>query len=419
MAIPMPLWTLFLAGLGYALLLLLIWSGRRTLVRRVSVVPRQGVDELLPSLAALTGEPVTDGNRVEVLQDDAFFDSLLADVALARSSVHYETYVWWRGEVCRRVADGLASRARDGVEVRLLLDAIGALTMKRAIEEDLREAGCAVARFHPYRLRHIGKVNNRDHRKLAVIDGRIAYFMGHGVAEPWCAQRGRSWRDTAVRIEGPAVHGAQAAFLRSWLEVHGELALDTRHFPPLEPVGEARVHIAESDPVGTYSEVEVLLEAAIASARESVLIQNPYFVPHEAMIEVLREAVVRGVGVEIMLPAWNDSRLVRHASHKFYGPLLAGGVRLLEYQPTFAHQKVVVIDGRWSLVGSTNFDHRSLQINREALVGILDREVASRLTEAFERDRARCREITYDAWCRRPPLNRLADNLAFLVREQI
>lgn len=421
MAITLPLWALVLAALAFVLLLLLIWSSRRTLVRRVSLVPRRGIDELLPSLAALTGEPVTDGNRVDVLQDDAFFDALLADIELARSSVHYETYVWWRGEVCRRVADGLARRARDGVEVRLLVDAIGALPMEAEIEARLAESGCQVGRFHPYRLRHIGKVNSRDHRKLAVVDGRIAYFMGHGVAEPWCGGvDGRPvWRDTAVRIEGPAVRGAQAVFLRNWLNVHDELAVGARHFPSLETRGTARVHIAESDPVGTYSEVEVLLEAALAAARESILIQNPYFVPHEAMIELLGEAVGRGVEVAIMLPAWNDSRLVRHASHKFYGPLLARGVRLYEYHRTFMHQKIVVVDGRWSLAGSTNFDHRSLQINREVSVGILDREVAGRLAEAFARDLAHCREITGDAWRRRPPLNRLADDLAFLVREQI
>lgn len=422
MDVTLPVWVLALLVAVIAVMGLLIWSSRRTLVGDVTAVALDGIEELLPNLAALTGEPVLDGNRVEVLQNGrAFFDAVLADIEAAQTSVHYETYVWWRGDICWKLARALAEKARQGVEVRLLLDAQGSLPMEREVEELLDEAGCQVAHFHPFRLRDLGKVNSRDHRKIAVVDGRIAYFMGHGVADEWCGgtEEGAEYRDTAVRILGPAVRSAQTIFLRNWVNVHDELAIDAHHFPELEPRGESRVHVAHSDPVGNYSEVEVLHRVAVASARERLLIQNPYFAPHESVLDLLGRAAEGGVDVQIMLPRKNDSRLVRHASHRYYGPLLRRGVRIHEYLPRFAHQKVVVVDGHWSLVGSTNFDHRSLQINREVSVGILDREVAEVLTAAFEEDRRRCEEITYEDWRRRHPLKRLGDHLAYLVREQI
>lgn len=421
MDLTLPLWLVALVVLLIGALGMMIWSSRRTLSGNITAVQLETIEDLLPNLAALTGEPVTEGNSVEVIQDHAFFDVLIDEIRRAESSIHYETYVWWKGDICNQFATAFAEKARAGVEVRLLLDAHGSLLMDDDVLEMLEESGCAIGRYHPFRLRDIGKVNSRDHRKIAVIDGRTAYFMGHGMASEWCAKEdgGKGWRDTAVRLRGPAVRSAQAVFLRNWLNVCDEIAVEAKHFPELEPAGESRVHIADSDPVGTYSEVEVLLKVAIASAREQVLIQNPYFVPHESVVDLLGAADERGVDVQIMLPRENDSRLVRHASHKFYGQLLRRGVRIWEYQPSFAHQKIVVVDGVWSHVGSTNFDHRSLQINREVSVGIYDPRVASELIAAFESDLEDCEEITLEGWQSRSSWKRLGDNLAYLVREQI
>ncbi|MFP3942035.1 MAG: phospholipase D-like domain-containing protein [Thermoanaerobaculia bacterium] len=415
------MWALAGVGLFVAFLLLLIWSSRRTLVRRVTPVALERIERLLPNLSALTGGPVTEGNRVEVIQDAAFFDALLEDLRRAERTIHYETYIWWRGAICRELAEAFAERARAGVEVRLLLDAHGARTMEAGVRRTMEETGCQVAWFHPFAVAHLGKVNSRDHRKIAVVDGRIAYFMGHGVAEEWAGGRPgeRAWRDTAVRIQGPAVASAQTIFLKNWLKVNDELVIDARNFPALDRQGDARIHVAASDPVGTYSEVEILLEVAIASAQERLIIQNPYFVPAEPVLELLAAAVDRGVDVRLMLPRENDSLLVRHASHRSYLHLLRAGVRLWEYLPTFAHQKVVVVDDVWSHVGSTNFDHRSLQINREVSVGILDRGVAAELTAAFEEDLKSCEEVTLEGWASRSPLRGLGDRLAYLMREQI
>jgi cardiolipin synthase A/B len=421
MDLTLPLWLVALAALLILVLGVMIWSSRRTLSGNISAVRLEAIEDLLPNLAALTGEPVLDGNAVEVIQDDGFFDALLEEIRRAESSIHYETYVWWKGDICHQFATAFAEKARSGVEVRLLLDAHGSLLMDPDVLESLKSSGCKIGRYHPFRLRDIGKVNSRDHRKIAVIDGRTAFFMGHGMASEWCAvdDGGKGWRDTAVRLRGPVVRSAQSVFLRNWLNVCDEIAIEAKHFPELEPEGESKVHIADSDPVGTYSEVEVLLKVAIASAREQVLIQNPYFVPDESVIELLGAADERGVDVQIMLPRENDSRLVRHASHKFYGQLLRRGVRLWEYQPTFAHQKIVVVDGAWSHVGSTNFDHRSLQINREVSVGIYDPRIAGELIAAWESDLEDCEEITLEGWESRSSWKRLGDELAFLIREQI
>jgi cardiolipin synthase len=278
-----------------------------------------------------------------------------------------------------------------------------------------------VCYFHKFRLRDLGKLNSRDHRKLAVIDGRIAYLMGHGVAEQWTgnARDESEWRDTAVRLEGPIVRDVQSLFLRNWLTVNDELVISPDDFPQLEPAGEVKAHVAGSAPAGRFSEVELLYKVAISAARESILIQNPYFVPDQPVVDLLVQAAGRGVDVRVMLPRQSDSRLVRHASHVFYGDLLRGGVRLFEYLKTFAHQKVMVVDGVWSHIGSTNFDHRSLQINFEVAVGMLDRGVAEELRAAFEEDLESSVEVTYEGWRSRHLLRRLGDRLAYLIREQL
>lgn len=422
MDLTVHIWVPIALGIVVLFLLLLTWSSRRTLASNLRPAFDAGIEELLPNLAELTGGEIQEGNRARVLQNgDAFFGALLEDVARATVSVNYETYVWWQGEITHRLAEALAAKAREGLAVRLILDAHGSMSMEPAVAQTLDEGGCRVCYFHRFRLRDLGKLNSRDHRKLAVIDGRIAYLMGHGVAEQWTgnARDESEFRDTAVRLEGPIVRDVQSLFLRNWLTVNDEIVIAPEDFPPLEPAGEVKAHLAASAPVGSFSEVELLYKVAISAARESILIQNPYFVPHESVVDLLVQAAGRGVDVRIMLPRKTDSRLVRHASHVFYGDLLRGGVHLYEYQKTFAHQKVMVVDGIWSHIGSTNFDHRSLQINYEVAVGMLDRGVAEELKAAFEEDLESSAEVSYEGWRRRRFWRRVGDNLAYLIREQI
>lgn len=422
MDLTVHIWVPIALGIVVVFLLLLTWSSRRTLDSNLRPAFDAGIEELLPNLAELTGGEIQEGNRARVLQNgDAFFGALLEDVARATVSVHLETYVWWQGEITHRLAEALAAKAREGLAVRMILDAHGSMSMEPAVARTLDEGGCRVRYFHKFRLRDLGKLNSRDHRKLAVIDGRIAYLMGHGVAEQWTgnARDESEFRDTAVRLEGPIVRDVQSLFLRNWLTVNDEIVIAPEDFPALEPVGEVKAHLAASAPAGSFSVVELLYKVAISAARESILIQNPYFVPDQAVVDLLVQAAGRGVDVRIMLPRKTDSLLVRHASHVFYGDLLRGGVHLYEYLKTFAHQKVMVVDGVWSHIGSTNFDHRSLQINLEVAVGMLDRGVAGELMAAFEEDIESSVEVSYERWRRRGFWRRVGDNLAYLIREQI
>lgn len=406
-----------------AALILILWSTRRERESHVKVPLIDRFEEALPSIANLTGSPIQAGNRVEVLQDgDGFFPPLLEDIAAARETIHLETYVWWQGEICAQVAAALAERAREGVEVRLTLDAVGSNQGDEKLFETMEQAGVRIALFHPFEIQDLGLFNNRTHRKLAVFDGRIGYVFGHGFAQEWTG-RGQDethWRDTGVRIEGPVVNAIQATFAENWVEQTEEVLLGDRYFPHLEPAGNVRAHVTASSPQGGVSRLELLFKLAINSARKELLIQNPYFIPDGEMVGLLEKAAQRGVKVRIMLPgAVTDSSVVRHAGHRRYEELLASGIEIYEFLPSLNHQKVMIVDGLWSLVGSTNLDDRSLDINDEASIGLIDTGVAGELRAAFERDLKVSRQVTLAEWKERSAWHRFIDRASYLVNEQL
>lgn len=398
----MPRWGVAAAILLVVLLLLVIWSLLRRHPAHLGPVEMAPFTELLPSIAGATQGQIVDGNTAEIIQDAAFFDRLIADVQAAEESVHFETYVWWRGEVCRQLAAAFVRAARRGVTVRLLVDAFGSHRMDGEVRRSMVEAGVSVHDYHPLRLVTLGTVNNRDHRKTAVIDGEIGYLFGHGVAEEWDDVGPLVWKDTAVRIRGPLVASLQSVFLDNWIPGTGEVPTGEEVFPELEEVGTVRGHVVMSSTNGTFSIVELLYKLAIASAREEILIQTPYFVPDTAVVQLLTAAVRRGVRVRLMLPGTEatDAKLVTHAGHTRYRDLLDGGVEILEFEPTLLHKKILIIDRVWSHVGSSNFDSRSLEINDEVSVGLLDREIAEILVREFEVDARHCRVVDPDSWNR-------------------
>jgi len=403
---------------------LLLWSARREHDSHVKVVPPV-VDfrQDLPSIANLTGSPILDGNRAEVLQNgDEFFPPLFRDVEAATKSIHVETYVWWKGEICDRLAALLAKKARQGVEVRLTLDAVGSNKGKNQLFRDMQKAGVKIAWFHPFRLADLGLVNNRTHRKIAVLDGRIGYVFGHGIAEEWTGhgQDATHWRDTGVRLEGPVVNALQGVFAENWVDTTAEVIAGLKYFPRLPAAGTVRAHVIASSPQGGVSKLELLLKLAIASAQEELLIQNPYFIPDEELVALLEAAVKRGVAVRIMLPGpVTDSSVVRHAGHRFFEELLGHGIHIYENQRTLLHQKTMVVDGEWSLIGSTNLDDRSLDINDEASVGLIDKQVAARLTQAFRDDLASSKELTLAGWRGRGLWHRTVDRFSYTINEQL
>ena len=284
-------------------------------------------------------------------------------------------------------------------------------------------AGVNVAHFHPLRISNLGRLNNRDHRKLAVIDGRIGYVGGHCIADTWLgnAEDKQHWRDTTLRITGPVVARLQACFAENWTEETGEIPACEKYFQKLVLAGVAAAHIAYTSPNGSISSLQILYYVAIKAARHEILIQNPYLLPDREAIAALEDAVKRGVDVKIMVPSDDatDSPVVQHASHHHFGALLERGVKIWEYERTLLHQKVIVIDGIWSSVGSTNFDDRSFDLNDEVNIGVFDPAVAAQLEAAFEQDPKFARRVTAQSWQNRGWRHKLVDGLAYLGRSQL
>jgi cardiolipin synthase len=320
------------------------------------------------------------------------------------------------------VATALAESARAGVEVRVLLDALGAWKIERRLVQRMREAGCSVCFYHALTLRSFGRLNKRDHRKLAVFDGRRAYVFGHGFAEEWDheARGDRAWRDTAARVEGPVVNALQAVFAQSWMGETSEVLAGSRYFPDPRRAGDVAIQVVASSPRGGVSSSSLLYRLMICAARREVLIQNPYFAPPPEVVELLLGAVDRGVRVRILTAGpHTDSHLVRWAGHFVFPDLLRGGAEIHEFQPTLNHQKIMVVDRAWCYLGSANFDDRSFDINAEVGLGILDAGVCDTLADAFECDLQLARRMTTERWRQRPLRKRAVEWAAYLIREQL
>lgn len=421
----MPLAVAIAAILVLAVLGLLLWSAKwKRDPAALKVSDSADLVSLLPSIAGLTQGHLHEGNRVEVLQNgDGFFPRLFADVAAARQTVHIESFIWWDGATAQKLADLLAKKAREGVEVRLLVDGSGGRDIT-AVEEELTAAGVLVARFHPIRISNLARINNRDHRKVMIIDGRIGYTTGIGIADEWTgnAQDKDHWRDTSIRVQGPVVNRFQAAFSENWIEETGQIIAGERYFPvDHDASGPATMHVAYASPTGSVSTVQILYYLAIMAAQREVIIQNPYLLPDEDALSAIDHAVSKGVKVWIMVPSVSatDNAIVQHASHHRFGHLLERGARIWEYDKTLLHQKVMIVDGIWSSVGSTNFDARSFEINDEISVGVLDPTVAAQLRAAFFEDLKFARERKAGEWHERSLWHKFQDGLAYLAHEQL
>jgi cardiolipin synthase len=414
-------WITLVLLLAVAVLGLVIWSIKRHKDPRLVLESREPLENLVPSISGLSLGMAIKGNAVEVFQNGAFFDALIADVEAARRSVHFETFLWKEGELGRRMADAFAAKALEGLKVRLVLDAVGCKKIGARALEQMRAAGCGVALYHPRTLKNIGVIPERDHRKLCILDGQVAWVGGHCIVDEWLgdAQDRHHVRDLSVRLRGPIVHAVQSAFSENWVEVTGQLFVGADSFPPVEPAGEVEAHMASMKPEGSAPAVKILHHLVICCARRRLWIQNPYFIPEMDAIDAFTAAVKRGVDVRIMVPAADvsDMPLVQHAAHRNFQQLLESGVRIFEYQRTLLHQKVMTIDGVWCSVGSSNFDDRSFETNDEITLGFLDRALARRMEEIFEADRAHCIELDAANWKKRGLLHRAKDSALYLFNE--
>jgi cardiolipin synthase len=410
--------------LAIGLLTLFLWTYWRPVEVRLSVQNAGEVSAMLPSIVGVTQGNLEQGNQVQLLENgDGFFPPLLRDIAAARQTVHIESYIWWEGRVCDELAALLSRKAREGVEVRLLVDASGGHKMKKELSEQMAKAGVKLVNFHPITWSTLGRLNNRDHRKIAVIDGRIGYIGGYGFAREWTghAQDKEHWRDTGLRVVGPVVNRLQGAFCENWVEQTGEVPAGEKYFPKPQVAGPTPAHVAYTSPTGSVSSVQVLFYLAIKSARRELIIQNPYLLPSDDAMQALEDAVRRGVDVKVMVPGTKstDSPIVQHASHHHFGTLLKRGVKIYEYNKTLLHQKIIVVDGVWSLIGSTNFDDRSFELNDEVMMGVVDPLIATQLKAAFEADMQFAEQRNLKDWAGRPLWHKALDGLAYVGRGQL
>lgn len=420
----MVAWVAIAVSTGSVLLAVFIVMTRARgtpyLCLKPELLPRLG--DSLEMLAGLTGSTVHQGNSARVLQNGAFFAALLADIRSARQTIHFESFVWAKGVVERDFVEALSAKACEGLKVRVLLDAVGG---SRGDPEHLKHmTGCGVEidSYCKPRWFNLHRFNHRTHRKIAVIDGTIGWTFGHGVGDQWLGngEDAEHWRDTAIRLEGPVVHALQSVFAQNWIEETHSLIDGEGVFPGLSQHGDIAAHVVSSASGDAISAVALLYTIAIASARTEVLIQNPYFAPDDGMIDLFEMMVKRGVAVHLMVPGKHtDSPFVRRAGCYLYAGLLEAGVRLYEFQPTLIHQKIVVVDECWAHVGSTNFDARSLALNEEIGVGVLDAAVSAELKQAFTEDLKQCRELKLEEWKRRPLKDRLFEWLAWQVHDQL
>ena len=392
--------------------------------------PRYGLDhafgvddpEFLPTMSGATGVVAAPGNRIELLNNGReFYPAMLAAIREAEASITIEGYIYWAGEIGRTFGTALAERGRAGVPVKILLDAVGSATIGAEILEILEGGRCQLAWYNPVRWYALGRFNHRTHRKSLILDGRIGFTGGAGIADHWQgdAEDPDHWRDIQVRLEGPAVVPLQTGFAHNWGQATGELISGDRYYPAIPPAGPTPVFTIMSSPEAGASTVRTMYYLSIACARRSIDIANPYFLPDATATAELIDARSRGVVVRVMTAGdHNDNWVARQNGVRLYGPLLRAGVEIFEFQRTMLHQKTLVVDGRWATIGTTNFDSRSFSHNEENNICVYDPAWARELQNLFDADLTACARITLPAWERRGASRRVMEWLASVLEEQ-
>ncbi len=379
-------------------------------------------DHFIDVIEATCQTTLKDGNSVEILTNGAaFYPAMLDAIRAARETVNMECYIFRKGETADRFVEALAERGRAGVRVTLVLDAIGSLGVFGSATDSLREAGCRIEPYQPIRWHRFSRLNNRTHRELLVVDGRIAFVGGAGVADWWALPTDGKppWRDMMARIEGPVVSDVQGIAAENWLECCGEILTGSNTYKPRTRAGATPAFAIGSSPADRATVSRVLFQTLIESANRSVRISTPYFLPDKPFREAFARTVARGVDVRVVVPGpHTDQRWVRLASRRMYGQLLETGVRIFEYEPGMTHVKTLVVDDLWSAIGSTNLDNRSFEHNDEMNLAARDPSVAARLAQDFEGDLAQSREVTLSAWRRRPLLEKLVGPIAWILERQ-
>jgi len=379
--------------------------------------------QFVRTMGTLLGPNLQSGNAVtELLNGDAIFAAMLTAIRGASRTITLETYIYWSGEIGQKFADSLSERARAGVRVLVLLDWAGSVPMAPEMIVQLTDAGCEVERYHALKWYHLTRINNRTHRKLLVVDGRIGFSGGVGIGDQWTgtAQDPDHWRDTHFKVEGPVVARMQAIFMGNWIKARAKVEHTEEFFPAIEPVGAQLAQMLQSSPAEGSENIRLMYMLSIAAARYRLRLEQSYFVPDDLITTMLAAAARRGVAVEVItVGVHTDNPQVRRASRARWGPLLDAGVRIFEYKPTNLHSKIMVVDGLWSSVGSANFDNRAFRLNDEANLNVYDTGFAAQMERTLDADREKSEEITKISWQARPWTMKAGDRFWSLFRQQM
>lgn len=374
-------------------------------------------------MGVLLGPGITRGNLVEALDNgDEIFPAMLEAIRGATQTINFETYIYWSGDIGREFSQALSERARAGVKVNVIIDWVGGLKMDSDVVARMKAAGVRMEFYRPLSWYNFSRFNKRTHRKLLVVDGRLGFTGGVGIADQWAgrAQDPEHWRDMHFRVQGPVVAQIQAAFIDNWIKTTGRVLNGEEYFPPLVPVGDMDAHLFISSPSGGSESMHLMYLMAIAATRETLDVHASYFVPDKLAVRALRMALKRGVRVRVLVPGEHiDSDLVKVSSRAIWGDLLQGGAEVHVYQPTMMHVKSLIADGLLVSVGSTNFDIRSFQLNDEASLNVYDRDFAAHMTAAFERDLQQAKPYTYEEWLARPWHERLTEAVGLPLKSQL
>lgn len=392
---------------------------------RASQPPENGSTEFLRILEALTDAKANRNSTIEVLTNgNEFYPSELKAISAAQRTINFQAYIFDCGEVGQRYIEAFAERARAGVQVNIVCDAIGSRGVSNDFFASVIRAGGKVAWYNRPRWYRLAQIDNRGHREVMVVDGSVGFIGGAGVADQWYKTRGvhARWRDTVVKVEGNVVSHLQSTFAATWVDASGEILASPEFFPKNElPENDTEALVVCSTPSdGGCVRIRMLFLMLLASATKTVRINTPYFLPDKHMSDAIVRAVKdRGVDFRIILPSKkSDHILTLTAGRRLYGPMLKAGARIYEYKPSMIHAKIMLIDGIWSIVGSTNLDHRSFGINDEVNMAVRGAAVNNRLQQDFDQDLANSRELSYDEWRLRSVTERIIEFFGWFFQQQ-
>jgi len=423
---PKIFWTVLItvaATLVLSVLALNFMPGEKQIERQLTRQYDTRDPQFRRSLGVLLGPPILEGNKVEALiNGDQIFPAMLAAIRDAKETITLETYIYWSESIGTEFSKALSERARAGVKVHLMLDFMGSMKMDNALVEEMKKAGVQVQRYHKPAWWKLARMNNRTHRKLLVIDGKVGFTGGVGIADQWRgnAQDEDHWRDSHFRVEGPVVGQIQAVFNDNWTKATGTVLDGPGYFPALTPKGTMPAQMFSSSPTGGSESMHLMYLMALTAARETIDLSAAYFVPDDLTIRTMIAAAKRGVKVRLITPGpIIDSDLVRAASRDRWPELLDAGVKIAEYKPTMYHVKTLIVDKLLVSVGSTNFDNRSFSINDEANLNVMDEGFAAQMSEIYEQDWANATPVTEHKFAQRPWHQRVTTWAVSLIDEQL